>query len=755
MSEKKSIKIIGPFITNYSYARVNRGLAQALDNVSEDYEVFLYHSKDRIDKWPDDNDLRAFPFVDKIWLREDKKTHAAIYFDFPKSGYSKHGLASINSDIKIMYIAWEESVYPKFWVDEINKNLHGLMAMSRFVRNILRRSGVKVPIEVVHAGVNQRLYSDNNNYRLLKTKKNVKIFHNSTGKLRKGPDVLIKAYTQAFSNKDDVCLVIKATPNPDNMFPELIEKFKTDNSPEIEYLSTSSFTDDQMSQILEECDFVVYPSRAEGFGLPIVEAMLQKKPVIATNYSSYLDFLDLESAWLLDYKLMPTYDSELVNIGALWAEPQIDDLKNKMSLLYKTIKLLKDGSAHNELLQQYKIKTEIAYKNAIQLTWENTAKKTLSFLNEIESFKQFKTKKAAVISPLNSEDGIAEYTKNLYSKVESSFEKFYYLANKDIADRVELDAQNVVRTWEMGETGFNETLEFLKKEKVEIIHIQYHSGIYFEPAQLDGLIANLKSLGLSVYVTLHSVIGKNFNLLEQLKNLHLANKVFIHNPKDCKLASQILNNVVFFPLPKLEYKSRTKNEVRRKLGLNNETLIIASHGYMNNQKTNIPEILKSVFELKKSNSNILFIGLHAVSANNLSSQTEYENCKKIIKELNLEKNVLLVTEFLPENAIVLILQAADVIVLSYNEVGESSSAAINKCIGSLRPVIVPDIKMFAEFEKEVYKVTESKSPFIINAVEEIVSSKALELDLVNAAQKYISQTTYELMSRKTLKDYLN
>jgi glycosyltransferase involved in cell wall biosynthesis len=43
-------------------------------------------------------------------------------------------------------------------------------------------------------------------------------------------------------------------------------------------------TDDQLSEYYRDCDFSVYPSLVEGFGLPIVESLWNRRPCICANF---------------------------------------------------------------------------------------------------------------------------------------------------------------------------------------------------------------------------------------------------------------------------------------------------------------------------------------------------------------------------------------------------------------------------------------------------------------------------------------
>jgi hypothetical protein len=62
------IKIVGPFISNYSLAQVNRNLARAMSQSTSD-EIKLHQSADKLDKIPTQEDLKKFDFIDSLWSR--------------------------------------------------------------------------------------------------------------------------------------------------------------------------------------------------------------------------------------------------------------------------------------------------------------------------------------------------------------------------------------------------------------------------------------------------------------------------------------------------------------------------------------------------------------------------------------------------------------------------------------------------------------------------------------------------------------
>ncbi len=742
----KKIQVYGPYFSNYSYARVNRGLAFGLDKVQDEYKISLYCDPEKIDYQPTEVELKSKPELKKLVDNKSLEPNVVIYNNFPKTLDSSHGLKDLAGLIKIMYIAWEESVYPSQWVDEINENLHGVMAATSFVRGILRDSGVKVPITVVPNAMDDKMKLPPQKQYPIETDKSFKFLHISTAKKRKGVDVLLKAYFEEFTSKDDVTLIIKSFPGPDNTVDQLLNELSTENSPEVIHINNPDLTEEELTSLIQQSDCGVYPSRAEGFGLPILESMYNEVPIIATNYSGYLDFCDEDSAYMIDYKLEYASDSEFANIGAKWAEPDQEHLQKLMRELYE----IEIGDQISEERDQ---KILIAKERAEKITWDNSAKLALDFIKSLEKTVELKNKNAAVISFVNDETGIADYTFDLYSKIENSFKSFYYFGNIDLADRQRKDDLNVLRLWHTGEKDFNLLKSWLDKNPIDLIHIQYHSGAMFSPESLCGLIQELKNRNIEVYVTLHAVRGDNFDFIKECKELKLADKVFIHNKKDFEYASQTLKNAELFIHPILQLKRSNKNRVREKLGISENYPVIATHGLMNRNK-GIDRIIKAVKILKEKHPSIFFISLSAISSNNIFAQGIYDQIKDLIKQENLEENTAIITDFLDDEVINLVLQATDVNLFVYSDAGESASGAVRKGINSLNPAIVTDITQFTEFEDEVMKIEDNRPETIADAVDKLLKDSELREKMKMSARDFVQKNNYETKSLALLLEYV-
>ena len=112
---------------------------------------------------------------------------------------------------------------------------------------------------------------------------------------------MLEAFGQAFSLEDDVTLIIKTFDNPHNTISESLTAWQKKNPdfPQVVIIK-EDLDEGSLKSIYEQCDVLVAPSCAEGFGLPIAEAMLSGMPAIVTDWSGQKDFCDSTNSWLVD-----------------------------------------------------------------------------------------------------------------------------------------------------------------------------------------------------------------------------------------------------------------------------------------------------------------------------------------------------------------------------------------------------------------------------------------------------------------------
>ncbi|KAK7241296.1 glycosyl transferase [Aureococcus anophagefferens] len=127
---------------------------------------------------------------------------------------------------------------------------------------------------------------------------------------RKGWDVLLDGWWDAFDGTDDVELVVHAyKPSwiPGDGVDEAVAKRRArhpcSGSPggcaRVAWLGEVSLDRREMRALYAAADAFCLPTRGEGWGLPVHEAMAMALPVVATNFSGVAALAAATDAWLL------------------------------------------------------------------------------------------------------------------------------------------------------------------------------------------------------------------------------------------------------------------------------------------------------------------------------------------------------------------------------------------------------------------------------------------------------------------------
>ena len=146
---------------------------------------------------------------------------------------------------------------------------------------------------------------------------------------RKNPFGAIDAFAAAFGSTDaNVRLVIK-TLNGDKRTESLGRITKhvanSDMSERIEVLD-EFLSDSDMTGMVAAADCLVSMHRGEGLGLNLADAMWLHTAVLSSCYSGNLDFMDGESAALIDVVMIAVENGEgAYPDGFQWADPDIGD----------------------------------------------------------------------------------------------------------------------------------------------------------------------------------------------------------------------------------------------------------------------------------------------------------------------------------------------------------------------------------------------------------------------------------------------
>lgn len=199
---------------------------------------------------------------------------------------------------------WDFGPYPRAWAEAITRDYDQLWVGTRWIRQQAIASGIPADrVKLVPLGVDSRAFSARGaRYPLPRPGRFTFLFVGAPIP-RKGFDVLLSAYLRGFRRGDPVRLVIKA--NPDDVFyagadlrASLTAAMAEPTAPEIvfvdRFLSVA-----ELASLYRAADVSVFPYRAEGFCLPILESMACGRPVIVPKFGAALDFCSSRTSFLV------------------------------------------------------------------------------------------------------------------------------------------------------------------------------------------------------------------------------------------------------------------------------------------------------------------------------------------------------------------------------------------------------------------------------------------------------------------------
>jgi glycosyltransferase involved in cell wall biosynthesis len=229
---------------------------------------------------------------------------------------------------RIAYWAWELPDPPD-WVD-CDRNVSEIWTPSEFSRASLARLSTK-PIHFVphylpvRPGPRRR--------RRFEEPFTVLAMADSRSSLsRKNPEGALRAFRAAFGASRAARLVLKLSGREEEMRSLEVSLGDLLTGTNVKIVK-GYLEDTEISALFESADVLLSMHRAEGFGLPILEAMAHGVPVVATGWSGNLAFMSPADSHLVPYTLVPVNDAAAIYKGSIWAEPDLDEAANMLRRL--------------------------------------------------------------------------------------------------------------------------------------------------------------------------------------------------------------------------------------------------------------------------------------------------------------------------------------------------------------------------------------------------------------------------------------
>ncbi|OGH99583.1 MAG: hypothetical protein A2X42_05270 [Candidatus Margulisbacteria bacterium GWF2_38_17] len=277
---------------------------------------------------------------------------------------------------RIGFVVFENTRLPQDWIWQL-KQLHQVWAPSRWAANVLLENGIpEAKVRIVPLGVDPHFFNsqgphysdfDNGRFKFLMVGKFEK---------RKSQMEVLEAYCTEFRPDDPVQLVLlchnikRLSLNDRATLNKYLEK------PHPDIVIMNPFNDHEaVAPLYRSSNVLIAPSKAEGWGLPIIEAMACGVPVITTNYSGQSEYLRHDNPLIIDVNEYEdiydeTFYPEKGKFG-VWAKLEVGELRKKMRWSFEHQEELKKiGSEDSLWIQQ-------------NWTWDSAAVKAVELLKKI------------------------------------------------------------------------------------------------------------------------------------------------------------------------------------------------------------------------------------------------------------------------------------------------------------------------------------------------------------------------------------
>jgi glycosyltransferase involved in cell wall biosynthesis len=348
---KQSILIRGPFFTQSGYGSHSRDIIKSLIKLNEKYNIYCMECN-----WGNTPPIKPTdPFRELIKPYILGPEHNlmvqpdfCINIDIPDKTFfhgKKNILISALVETTLISPQWFEFLngYDLVIVpSEFNKKIlldNKYEAVNKNTNQVMQEIKFEKEVEVLFEGLDIDIYkkkdpevgdinTDSIDYKLFNIPEKFCFLvcgHWLSGVLghdRKDIGMSIKVFLETFKNiPNPPALVLKVSKGNFSLsdkeeIKEMIDNVRKTVKGELPniYLIFGDLTDEEMNDLYNHSKIkaLINFTKGESWGRPILEFSVTGKPIIASNYSGYLDFLKPEFNTLLEGRLTPIHPSALM-----------------------------------------------------------------------------------------------------------------------------------------------------------------------------------------------------------------------------------------------------------------------------------------------------------------------------------------------------------------------------------------------------------------------------------------------------------
>lgn len=291
---------------------------------------------------------------------------------------------NLKGTVNVGYTFFEDNILPEAYIENGRKYFDVIVTGSAWCEEVLRGYGLKnvtTIIQGIDPTIFNPLYPEKEYFR-----DRFVVFSGGKFELRKGQDIVIKAFKHLQDRYKDVMIVnswfnhwpeslntMRASPHitfnaTSNDYATVINQTFADNGVDLNRVITlPPYPNIMMQRIYKNSDVGLFPNRCEGgTNLVLMEYMACGKPVIASYNTGHKDVLTEKNSIRIEKSISLTIANNNTDI-ATWEEPNLDETIEKLEWAYNN---------RTELRQTGKQ----AGEDLSKMTWQKTAQQFYDIL---------------------------------------------------------------------------------------------------------------------------------------------------------------------------------------------------------------------------------------------------------------------------------------------------------------------------------------------------------------------------------------
>jgi glycosyltransferase involved in cell wall biosynthesis len=308
----------------------------------------------------------------------------------------------------------ESTICPPEWIEGINR-MNLTLTSSEYSKKVFVESKFEIrnketnvleknvflekPVEVLFEGANTDIYKviDTPCSLDIQIKENFAYLFvghwmaGDIGEDRKNVGLLVKAFYETFKNKTNKPALILKTSQVGSSYvdrEEILKKInkikKTVNSNNLPnvYLLHGDFTDEEINELYNHSKVkaMISLTKGEGFGRPLLEFTLTKKPLIVSGWSGHMDFLNHEFTNLVGgqlTKVHPSTQNQFLIPESMWFSPDLPQVGFYLKDVFENYKNYTDKAKRQ------------AFRSKNEFSWDKMKEKVDNILtNSLPEFPQ-------------------------------------------------------------------------------------------------------------------------------------------------------------------------------------------------------------------------------------------------------------------------------------------------------------------------------------------------------------------------------